>query len=155
MRFLCNRLALHTTEPVPEGADPHIRRFFWLPMLCAVTPASDGRVLLSTRNVARFAGISLRSDALPLEGDSFRATGSPPHTSEPVEGAVPHTNRRPFSLAALNSDRQRRHAKNNENDNHKGAQHPQMKFPKHWQPHKLESIDDVYFQAKSSELQRS
>jgi hypothetical protein len=23
MRLLCNRLALHTSEPVPEGADPH------------------------------------------------------------------------------------------------------------------------------------
>ena len=38
MRLLCNRLALHTTEAVPEGADPQIRRFFGLPMLCAVRP---------------------------------------------------------------------------------------------------------------------
>ena len=30
MRLFCNRLALHTTEPVPEGADPHIRRLFLL-----------------------------------------------------------------------------------------------------------------------------
>ena len=55
MRLFCYRLALHTTEPVPEGADPQIRRFFGLPMLCAVAPASDGRVLLSTHNVARIA----------------------------------------------------------------------------------------------------
>ena len=51
MRLLCNWLALHTSEPVPEGADPqNPAPFFWLPY--AVTPESGGRVLLSTRNVA-------------------------------------------------------------------------------------------------------
>ena len=31
MRLFCNRLALHTSEPVPQGAlDPHIRRPFLL-----------------------------------------------------------------------------------------------------------------------------
>jgi hypothetical protein len=44
MRLVCNRLALHTSEPVPEGADPHPAPFSF--------PASGGRVLLSTRNVA-------------------------------------------------------------------------------------------------------
>jgi len=55
-------------------------------------------------------------------------------------------------LATSKSDRQHR-AKNDESDKHGGAQHPQLKFGKHWQsPHrKSESIDDMRFQMKSSE----
>ena len=125
---------------------------------CAVTSELGGRVSLSTRNVAPIAEHKPKILMLfRLEGDSFRATGSPPHTSEPVEGAVPHTNRRPFSLAALNSARQRRHAKNNENDNHKGAQHPQMKFAKHWQPHTTnwKAFTMCIFRRNLLKLQRS
>ena len=49
MRLLCNRLALHTSEPVPEGADPHPAPFsFWLPY--AVTAQSGGAcVALNTQ----------------------------------------------------------------------------------------------------------
>ena len=50
MRLLCNWLVLHTSEPVPEGADPQNPAPFFLPY--AVTPESGGRVLLSTPNVA-------------------------------------------------------------------------------------------------------
>jgi hypothetical protein len=40
MRVLCKRLALHTSEPVPKGADPHPAPFFyWL--------ESGGRVVLT------------------------------------------------------------------------------------------------------------
>ena len=52
MRLLCNWLALHTSEPVPEGADPQNPAPFFFGCLCCGTPESGGRVLLSTRNVA-------------------------------------------------------------------------------------------------------
>ena len=89
-----------------------------------------------------------------LEGDSFEQPARPHTPASRLRAPYTRTPRRPFSLAALNSDRQRRHAKNNANDNHEVAQHPQMKSlsiarPQH---HKLESIHDVYFLAKSSEI---
>ena len=65
--------------------------------------------------------------ALPLQGDRFRTTGSPPHTSEPVEGAPPAQVWRPFYLAGNDRPKQH-HADNIERDDRGGAQHPKLNF---------------------------
>jgi hypothetical protein len=49
MRLLCNWLALHTSEPVPEGADPQNRRPFLLAALCYDAGVGWACVALNTQ----------------------------------------------------------------------------------------------------------
>jgi len=73
MRVLCKRLALHTSEPVPKGADPHPAPFFyWLP--CAVTPESGG---------------ACGADGLPSKAIAFEQPARPHAPASRLKGAAP------------------------------------------------------------------
>jgi hypothetical protein len=102
MGLMCSSSLSHISEPVSKGTGPAHRRALSFGHRPETPMLFPWKVIASNNRLA------------------------PTHTSEPVaEGAVPHTNRRPFSLPRPKfGQAASRHAKNNEIDNHKGAQHP-------------------------------
>jgi hypothetical protein len=76
---------------LPWCGDAWRQASFFLAALCCDSAVNRACVALNTQCRLELPNINLRSDALPSEDDSFRTTGSPPHTpASRLRAPCPH-----------------------------------------------------------------
>ena len=118
---------------------------------CIVTPGVEWVSVALDTHVAPICRPQVQGPTrFPEKVIAFEQPARPHAPESRLRAPYARTNRRPFSLAALNPDSQH-HAKNNESDNHKGAQHPMLKFAMHSWPHTTHSSGYAFSAYPSAE----